>query len=331
MVQVHGASSSMMHEAHSKPERIFGLPIAWETLQSTAWPLGVSRASVSTCIHVKSWRSQQLRGWVIGSDPHVSVRGQSAWGVLLEQILQFHLIQKGTRLLAPESPWDVNQAGSVGWLGRWLGKHAPEPVKMLTQTYTERSTLHQFLTDLVYQLLSKTQLSYRPKALINRSSKEILLRSLLGPCRFFSYMFWNSELNQSPEEKWKRKEGKRCLFFTTCSHLSFEGRLFRDKRLTFDSEIYCHRLQPAVTNRSLETFINENCKTHHPNLILSAMPQHSDNSQMKTLNPTNVMRWATQKCGMMCRKLQGFVLSIQKLIHRHHCDNKTFFPLFLLY
>lgn len=54
------------------------------------------------------------------------------------------------------------------------------------------------------------------------------------------------------------------------------------------------------------------------------MPQHSENSQMKMLKPTNLMRRATRKCGMMCCKLQGFVLSIQKLIHQHRCDNKTF-------
>lgn len=46
---------------------------------------------------------------------------------------------------------------------------------------------------------------------------------------------------------------------------------------------------------------------------------------MKTLKPANVMQEATQKCGMLFHKLQGFVLGIKKIIHWHHCDNKDFF------
>ena len=67
-----------MQEAYSKPEGMFGLSIAREALQSAVRPLGVSRASVSARIHSKSWRSQQLRGRVVGSDPCVPVQGQSA-------------------------------------------------------------------------------------------------------------------------------------------------------------------------------------------------------------------------------------------------------------
>jgi len=100
-------------------------------------------------------------------------------------------------------------------------------------------------------------------------------------------------------------------FFITCSCLLFEGKLFRDECLTFDYEIYCHTAQPEDTSHSLETFINKNCKTHHPDLILSTVLQRSETRPMKTLKPTNVMRQATQKCGVMCRKLQGFVLSTQ--------------------
>lgn len=110
-------SSSIMQEAYRKPEGIFGFSIAREALQSPVWPLGVSRASVSACIHSKSWRSQQLRGWVSGSDPRVPVQGQSAWGVLLEQILQLHLIQKGAKSLTPESPCSVIRGRVSG--GNW--------------------------------------------------------------------------------------------------------------------------------------------------------------------------------------------------------------------
>lgn len=67
-----------MQEPYSKPQGVFGLSIPRKALQHAVRPLGVSRASVSTCLHSKSRGSQQPRGQVAGTDLHVSVQGQSA-------------------------------------------------------------------------------------------------------------------------------------------------------------------------------------------------------------------------------------------------------------
>lgn len=125
--------------------------------------------------------------------------------MLLEQILQFHSAQKAVRSLAAESLCDTNCGRISGDDWDLRLESTPRSQLMLLQMCAEGSGLYLLLALSSVQLLSKTGLLDCPQPLINRSSKQIFVWSILGWSRALSYLFWKLNMNQSAEGKIKRK------------------------------------------------------------------------------------------------------------------------------